>query len=301
MIGASYFSGRAIAAIAIHPTNPDILYVASARGVRGVASTGGATTNVPGAQPYGLWKSTDGGATFTFLHNGTSLAATCYPAIGAACGVRGVNSLALDPLNSDIVYAGTYGRGVWRSNDAGATWTQIKPGLSTASDMRPEIAVASLPNGKTRMYVGEGASGNPTSRMFRSDDVATGVPVFQNLTSSDPADPGFGSFDYCGGQCWYDNFVYTPPGYPDIVYLGGSYAYSEPARISNGRAIVLSTDAGVSFTDMTKDATGNLYPNGLHPDQHALAVNPNNPFQFFSGNDGGVMRSDGTFADSSNQ
>jgi hypothetical protein len=301
VIGGGYFAGRAIAAIAIHPANPNVLYVASARGVRGVASTGGGTSNVPGAMPYGLWKSIDGGATFTFLHNGTALGSTCYPIIGAACGVRGVNSVALDPFDPDIVYAGTYGRGVWRSNDAGATWVQIHAALTTASDMRPELAVAALADGKTRMYIGEGASGSPTSRLFRSDDVATGSPVFANLTSANPADPGFGSYDFCGGQCWYDNLVYTPPGYPDILYLGGSYQYNEPAGISNGRTVVLSTDAGVSFTDMTKDATGNLYPNGLHPDQHGLAVNPNNPFQFFSGSDGGVMRSTGTFDDVSDQ
>ena len=56
---------------------------------------------------------------------------------------------------------------------------------------------------------------------------------------------------------------------------------------------MLSTDAGVSATDMTMDGTDPLHPNGLHPDQHALVTNPNNPFQFFEANDGGVMRSSG--------
>ena len=60
---------------------------------------------------------------------------------------------------------------------------------------------------------------------------------------------------------------------------------------------MLSTDAGVSFTDMTMDATDPIHPNGLHPDQHALVTNPNNPFQFFEADDGGVMRSSGEFAD----
>jgi len=129
--------------------------------------------------------------------------------------------------------------------------------------------------------------------------VATGSPTFIDLTSSNLADPGFGSYNYCTGQCWYDDLVVTPPGYPDIVYVGGSYLYNEPTNISNGRALVLSTDAGVSFTDMTKDATDNFYPNGLHPDHHALVVNPDNPFQFFNGSDGGVMGSNGKFTDGS--
>ncbi|MGH9365384.1 MAG: exo-alpha-sialidase, partial [Thermoanaerobaculia bacterium] len=151
----------------------------------------------------------------------------------------------------------------------------------------------------TRMYVAEGHTGasGQFSRLFRSDDVATGAPTFTNLTSSNPADPGYGSFNYCTGQCWYDNFVVTPPGYPDIVYLGGSYLYGEVSGISNGRGVVLSTDAGASFTDLTMDATDPIHPNGIHPDQHSLVVNPNDPFQFFESGDGGIVRSSGQFAD----
>ena len=70
-------------------------------------------------------------------------------------------------------------------------------------------------------------------------------------------------------------------------------AYGETGGISNGRGVVLSTDAGVSFTDMTMDGTDPIHPNGLHPDQHFLVTNPNNPFQFFEANDGGMMRSSG--------
>jgi hypothetical protein len=161
--------------------------------------------------------------------------------------------------------------------------------------MRPELAVTTLPNGATRMYVHEGSSGSPTSRTFRSDSVATGAPVFVNLSSSAVANPGYGTHNVCTGQCWYDNFVYTPPGHPDIVYVGGSYSYGE--QFSNKRGVMLSTDAGVTSTDMTMDATDPVHPNGLHPDQHALVTNPNNPFQFFEVNDGGVMRSSGEFAD----
>jgi hypothetical protein len=149
------------------------------------------------------------------------------------------------------------------------------------------------------MYVYEGSSAPsatvPPAQLFRSDNVATGAPVFVGLSSSNPANPGYATYNICNGQCWYDEFVYTPAGYPDIVYVGGSYAYGE--RYSNKRGVVLSTDAGVTATDMTMDATDPLHPNGLHPDQHALVTNPSNPFQFFEVNDGGVMRSSGEFAD----
>jgi hypothetical protein len=145
------------------------------------------------------------------------------------------------------------------------------------------------------MYVYEGSTGAPSARLFRSDSVATGVPVFVNLSNPDPASPGYATHNLCTGQCWYDNFVYTPAGHPDIVYVGGSYSYGE--QFSNKRGVVLSTDAGATATDMTMDATDELHPNGLHPDQHALVTNPGNPFQFFEVNDGGVMRSSGEFTD----
>jgi hypothetical protein len=86
------------------------------------------------------------------------------------------------------------------------------------------------------MSVYEGNTGTPYARLFRSDDVATGTPTFVDLTSADPADPGFATYNQCGGQCWYDLFVYTPTGRPNVVYTGGSYGYDETGGISNGRA-----------------------------------------------------------------
>ncbi len=47
-----------------------------------------------------------------------------------------------------------------------------------------------------------------------------GRPVITDLTTLQNS-------NYCSGQCWYDNFVVSPAGYPDTVYLGGSYAYGE--------------------------------------------------------------------------
>jgi hypothetical protein len=254
---------------------------------------------------WGLYKSTDGGATWAYVHGGSANAADCANADpnvvfanGTPCTPRGVRVVALDPSNPNIVYASSYARGVWRSPDGGATWTQIKPSLNAAiTTTLPWFDVTTLPNGKSRMYLAEGNTGTPISQVFRSDDVASGTPAWTSLTSADIADPRWATSNFCTGQCWYDDFVVTPKGHPDVVYVGGSYQYGE--RIANHRAVVLSTDAGATWTDMTADATDPIHPNALHPDQHVLVVNPSDPFEFLEGNDGGIMRSSGDFEDAS--
>jgi hypothetical protein len=135
------------------------------------------------------------------------------------------------------------------------------------------------------------------------------VAAWQLKSSPDRTNPYYATFNYCTGQCWYDNGVFTPKGRPDMVYLYGSYQYSELGGRSNGRAVVLSTTAGDpdpshnnrTFTDMTNDNTSPTTPNGIHPDQHALVVSPDDPNIFFEGSDGGLVRSDGTFDDVSSQ
>jgi hypothetical protein len=290
------FAGRSIAGIVVDPTNPNVIYVASTRGVRGVSSvvSGGVTTNPPTPRPpFGLWKSTDGGATFRFMWDGNA-------------SIRGVINIALDPSNPSILYASAFDQGTWRSQDGGGSFTLIKAALVIAADPdRPSFAVTRLPNGKTRMYLGEGIAGNPPSRFFRTDDATAASPAFIDLTTTQ-------NIGYCTGQCWYDNVVYSPPGKPDVVYLGGSFDYNNYGFINNGRAFIYSTDAGNTFTDMTWDATTTptapgsccqpnaTAPNGMHPDSHAMVAIPGTNAAFFGG-DGGLMRSSGRFANTSSQ
>jgi hypothetical protein len=304
-LGKDTLAGKGIGEIVIKPGDPNTLYVGTTTALRGMSSVccSGVTRPVPDAAKWGLYKTTNGGGTWSFIHNGSANAASCTGSLtefqnGGTCSPRGVRHVELDPSNSNIVYATSYARGIWRSSDAGATWTQIKPSLNASLiQTRAAFDVTKLANGKTRMYVYEGNIGTPYSRLFRSDDVATGTPTFADLTSANVNDPGYATFDQCDGQCWYDVFVYTPDGHPDIVYSGGSYSYGE--TIANKRAVILSTDAGVTGTDMTFDGTDMIHPNGLHPDQHDIVTDPTNPFRFFETNDGGIMRSSGTFVDRS--
>jgi hypothetical protein len=304
------FDGRCISSIVV---NGSTIYVGSTRGVRGVSSVaGGAVSLAPGLPPFGLWKSTDGGAHFTLLDaQGVCLNSTLAGGAGKVQSSfgspRGVNHVELDPNNSPTVYAAAFQEGIWRSKNSGTDWIQIKTALDPNNNTdRAEFAVTKLANGKTRMYVGDGNDGTVPARFYRSDDAAAaGTPVFNDLTNSQ-------NIDYCTGQCWYDNVVYSPPGKPDIVYLGGSFSYGTYGFTTNGRAFLRSANAGSSFTDMTWDATkastpagsccqpNSIAPHGQHPDSHAIVEIPGTDSAIF-GTDGGLMRSSGAFADISPQ
>ncbi len=280
LAGSARFQGRAVASIAITPGG-DIL-AGVARAVRGVSSvlSGGVTSNPPGGVPFGVYKSSDGGATFTNVS--TSLGS-----------VRGVNEVRVDPNNGLVYYASFLGAGVWRSSNAGATWTQIKSPLNTPNNAnntdRSEFALADA-GGTTRMYVGIGAAGGPPARFYRANNAQTANnAAFADMTT--PQNVG-----YCTGQCWYDNAVESPAGSPDVVYLLGSFSYGQLQGPSNGRAVLLSTDGGATWSDLTQDGDPN-HAEFTHPDQHAIVFNPTNPFQYWEGSDGGIVRSDGNFAD----
>ncbi|HEY3781708.1 MAG TPA: sialidase family protein, partial [Fimbriimonadaceae bacterium] len=99
--GTQTVSGR-ITAIAVDPTNANIVFTGSGGG--------------------GLWKSTTAGASWTCVSDKSPWK---YPS---------VSSIAIDPLNTQIIYVGTgdydgffqgYNQGVMKSTDGGTTWTNL--------------------------------------------------------------------------------------------------------------------------------------------------------------------------------
>src|SRR5438477_4131228 len=298
------FLGRGINQIVVDPTNPAHIFVGSAQAVRGlshVIGNGGQVRLEPGANPVGVYESTDGGATFTEVWNGNG-------------STFGVTDVGLDPLDPTTVYASAFDQGVWRrspSLDGTTSATAFKqvfaPRFATGAGVDRTMFAATVKAGQTRLYLTDGTAASSNSaapnaaQFWRTDNsnqsaaallasesagsteppASTVGPQFYNgwqkLSSNTTASPYYATINFCTGQCWYDEDVYTPADFPDTVYVIGSYLYGEqPCNTkgvgcgngrSNGRAVLYSTTGGDpepvtpsgstattrTFTDLTYD------------------------------------------------
>ncbi|HYC77661.1 MAG TPA: glycosyl hydrolase, partial [Planctomycetota bacterium] len=163
--------------ILIHPTKPDVVYVA-AQGP--LWSSGG---------ERGLYKTEDGGKTWRrILHVSDD---------------AGVSEVVADPRDPDVLYAAAYQRrrhvwtlhdggpdsGLYKSTDGGATWSKLARGLPTVHMGR--IGLAIPPTKGSRVYAiveaQEGASGVYVSENAgatfekRSSYVSTSPQYYQEL------------------------------------------------------------------------------------------------------------------------
>ena len=297
-------NNRAIAWVAIEPGNARHILIGTRTSVHGIASNGAATQPPAASSPaVGVYNSTDGGATFTLTQAGQ------------------INEVKFDPSNSNVVYAtkapiapDTAG-GLLRSTAGGAagSWEAI----FSLNRSRFSFSPVRLPNGKTRIYLSDASGGGQGAQVYRIDDAsqpaatltASGNAAWTRLSNPTPGTPGNAVYNYCntplvGSQCSYDMFILSPADRPNMVVVGGLMHYEElkpyaaPGGMrGNGRAVLMSMDAGATWTDVTGDVGGE----SMHPDQHAIAFVPGNPDQFFVGSDGGLIRTSGKWADASSQ
>lgn len=305
--GAGDFTaGRAVGAIAVDPTNSDHLLVGTEVARHGASAVNGGRFTPPGAAQLGLFESNDAGKSWARV-----LDQKQDPFTGGATGgdyFRGGVSQVQFVKSGDQVaaFAALNAYGLYRRLP-GQAWQKVfsTPYPDTLSS-RTAFDTVGIGHGKIRIYIGDStlykdSTGSLVSGFLRSDDAL--APSFKAVTLSSPdrTKPGYGSYNFCQGQCSYDIAVTANPSDPDEVILSGSMNYDEifyrPSP-SNGRAVVRSDDAGVHVTDMTNDAASN----GLHPDQHALVIVPGTTGGsevFFSASDGGVVRQSGPFVDGS--
>ncbi len=272
--------------------------------------TGEGWFNLGSQNGLGIWKSSDGGTSWSHLpstingnfttvqklamaSNGDLYAATSPAGImrskngGASWSNVFTGSCAdLEIASNGTIYItkGIFSPGsIWKSLggvNAGnpGTFTNITP-TSTGGFQRMEIGLsASDPN---NLYVlCQGGASNDATDMFHSIDAgASWVPC--NLTSAVVQDPIPTNTNFTRGQAWYDLVCEVDPLEPTTVYIGGIDVHR-------------SENAGASWSPLTK-WTSIITPSPaipvVHADQHALVFKPGSSDIALFGNDGGVFYS----------
>jgi hypothetical protein len=260
--GNSIFDRSAIAKIAIDPFDPNTVFVAATN----AAFNGGGAA--------GIWKTTDGGNTWS-----------------SSLGGEG-NDVIMDPTNDQIIYASTQGTGIFKSIDGGSTWTQLGGRLPSGNGPggaleQGRIALAiSHTNSPQTIYTVISDSGAFDDFSINPPDNRFGT-LFKFMKSTDGgltwADQTFGMPQVLGGQNffrgkagqgWYDIAVAVDPTNANIVYVGGTTNFG-------GAGIVESTDGGNTWS---------VIPGGTHTDIHAFDFDANG--KLLNGNDGGIYRLD---------
>ena len=241
-----------IGRIIVHPTDPKTVYV---------AALGAAWRSNP---ERGLYKTTDGGTTWKLVKFVSDKA--------------GAIDVAFDPRDANVVWVSTYerargpyflksggpGSALWKSSDAGATFTEIKGGGFPESN-KGRINIAISKSNPDVMYTMVEADTLPNSVKD-----ATKKPQTKLSGLYRSAD---------GGKTWtrtntdnvrpfYYSQVRVDPTNADRVYWS-----STPVKFSD--------DGGKTARNATQ---------GIHVDHHAMWIDPNDPAHIIVGNDGGVAQ-----------
>lgn len=228
-----------IARILLDPRNPDIVYVAS----QGPLWAAGGDR--------GLFKSTDGGKTWN-----------CILKISENTGVTDV---VMDPVNPDILYAASYQRrrhvwtlidggpesAIYKSTDAGQTWTKLKKGL-------PDVDMGKI-----------GLAVSPVSPNI----------IYATIEAAERKGGIFRSTDY--GASWerMNDFDQT------AMYYGTIYA--DPKEVNRiylmNTLIQVSDDGGKTLHPLGEK--------WKHVDSHAMWIDPKDTDYYLVGCDGGIYES----------
>ncbi len=227
-------NSKHIARIIVDPVDHDVVYVAALGSLWG-----------PGGD-RGVFKTTDGGLTWTRV-------------LVPVNESTGATELVMDPSNNKVLYAATYqrqratwgfngggpGSAMWKSSDAGRTWTKLTGGVPTGPLGRIGMDVyRSNPNILYARIEHPGESGT-----YRSDDAGM---TWRKMSSVNP-------------RPMYFSQVRIDPNNDLRIYVLGVQIH-------------ISDDGGKTFIE-----------NGaLHSDHHAMWINPKNSNHIIDGTDGGI-------------
>jgi photosystem II stability/assembly factor-like uncharacterized protein len=286
--GGDAFGAASIGAIAVAPSDPNVIYV----------GTGSACPRGNVSPGDGVYKSTDAGD--TWRHIG-------LPEAGQ------IGRIVVHPTDSDIVYAAVLGhifgsnpeRGVYRSTNGGLTWSKVLfvSDQAGAVDLsmdasNPRILYAAIWQAQRTPWTM--ISGGPGSGIYKTTDGGnTWVELTEGLPEGvkgriavtvSPAAPNRvwalvehdegGLFRSDNGgkkfrlvssdrelrqRAWYYTHLEADPRDADTVYV---------LNVMFWRSI----DGGTSFRPIRVP----------HGDNHALWINPDDPLNLIEGNDGGA-------------
>ena len=241
-----------IGRIAVHPTNPNIVYV---------AALGAAWKSNP---ERGLYKTEDGGKTWKLVKFVSDKA--------------GFVDVAIDPSNPNTIWASSYersrgpyflisggpGSALWKSTDAGATWTEIKGGGFPETN-KGRISFSIFPGNTQIVYA-----------MVEADSVR-GRPAQKGAARQKLGNGLYRTKD--GGKTWEKmNDANTRPFYYSQVRVHPR----NPDRVwFSSTSVLVSDDGGKTARTATQ---------GIHVDHHAMWIDPNDPDHFLVGDDGGVSQ-----------
>jgi photosystem II stability/assembly factor-like uncharacterized protein len=277
-------------AVAIDPVNPSIVYAGTGEFNQGTTGCGvlrsidgGSTwtTNTSGI-PLGTTgavrfasfvvdRASAGSATSTILLAGTNAGVLRSGNSGASWTnplTGGVFSVIAHPTRAGVYYAGDRDqtvlahRGVFRSTDAGLTWTQF-PALPVSDPTlvgRIEVAVSAAAPDLVFALVAD-VSNNKLLGLFKFDQLQT---AWTKLGASGVY-TGANRGDF-GNQASYDLALAIDPRDANRIYVSGVRAFR-------------STDGGATFRPMG---------NEIHCDWHTIVIDPKNPDVLYAGTDGGV-------------
>ncbi len=184
------------------------------------------------------------------------------------------HSIAFDPRTAGTIFSTFTGPGVssgiYRSTNAGVSWTQLKTGLPP-TDRIGRTTVAIAPSNPRILYAisAEMASGGADRVLgvFKSNN---GGNSWSNLAGNH-----FGS----EGQMSYGNAIAVNPQNPDHVICGGVDLH-------------VTTDGGSTWRVASHWDADRGTPSYAHADHHALVMPPAAPGRIYSANDGGMDTSE---------
>ena len=287
---------------AIHPTNPNILYVVNDDGIYRSLNFGDSFANIgfgmQSGQFYNGFSNSAQDSMFAVGQSQDHIPGYLYG--GGSTWSRSatdeVGWTAIDPTNDNIVFAGSrYGGSIDRSTDRGSSFTASSSFSGTGAWNSPFVLAPSAPNilyfGDRRIFKSTNAGtsfaatngnaeldGNPALSMAIS---ATNPNVVYVGTAPLVTQPHLFSTTN-GGASWNDMTGTLPDRYPmDLAVdpTNSAVVYAAMGGFGSGH-FFKSTNGGANWTDIS----------GSLPDVPgtAVALDPLNPAIVYAGNDIGV-------------